>query len=418
MAIIVDRRKNGKSKSVPNRKRFIERFKSQLRKAVNKAAGNRTITDMEKGIDIVIDKDTLREPTFEHDPESGNRQYILPGNDSLSRDDTLPKPPKGSGRGAGTGPDYEEDFTFTLTKDEFLDIYFSDMELPDFIKQGLKDVTKYIRKKAGYSKDGPAMRLNLKKTFEHAIGRKFGARASLDQDISNIERQVDDLDDDCPNKIIHKKHLEELKARRDNIIYLDDTDIRYDYYTKKPLPIKSAVMFCIMDVSGSMGHYEKDLAKRFFLLLYLFLHKEYETVSVRFITHTTDAKEVDENTFFYSRETGGTIVSRALELVNMIIDDEYDLYTTNIYIAQSSDGDNWIEDNPLVENVIVNKLLDKVQYFAYLEVSANLSDGSYDRDSLFALYLKIAASYPKFNLDKACDPAEVFPVLKKLFKKG
>ena len=123
--------------------------------------------------------------------------------------------------------------------------------------------------------------------------------------------------------------------------YLDDIDLRYKHFTKKPFPVKQAVMICLMDVSGSMGEFEKNMAKKFYILLYLFLNKVYKNVEVIFISHTTSAAEVTEHEFFYSQENGGTIVSTGLQLAKNIIDERIDTSATNVYIAQASDGDNW-----------------------------------------------------------------------------
>ena len=104
-------------------------------------------------------------------------------------------------------------------------------------------------------------------------------------------------------------------------------------------------MFCLMDVSGSMDEERKDIAKRFFILLYLFLTRNYERIEVVFIRHHTIAKEVDEDEFFHSRESGGTVVSSALKLMQEIIRERYPLTEWNIYAAQASDGDNWDDDS-------------------------------------------------------------------------
>jgi uncharacterized protein len=107
--------------------------------------------------------------------------------------------------------------------------------------------------------------------------------------------------------------LERMTARRKLVRYLDPLDVRYRHFEQKPEPNTKAVMFCLMDVSASMGEREKDLAKRFFVLLHLFLSGRYHRVDLVFIRHTHQASEVDEETFFHSRETGGTLVSSALE---------------------------------------------------------------------------------------------------------
>src|SRR5690606_8259525 len=122
--------------------------------------------------------------------------------------------------------------------------------------------------------------------------------------------------------------------------WLDTFDLKYNLHIKHPIPRSKAVMFCLMDVSGSMDQATKDIAKRFFILLYLFLQRNYEKTEVVFIRHHTIAKEVDEDEFFHSRETGGTVVSSALKLMQSIIEARYSPSEWNIYGAQASDGDN------------------------------------------------------------------------------
>ena len=136
--------------------------------------------------------------------------------------------------------------------------------------------------------------------------------------------------------------------------FLDTNDLRYNLHVKRPVPTSQAVMFCLMDVSGSMDQQIKDMAKRFYLLLYMFLKRHYERTDIVFIRHHTVAKEVDEQEFFYSRETGGTVVSSALRLMKEVIDARYSPNEWNIYGAQASDGDNWNDDSP-----ICRKLLEK-----------------------------------------------------------
>src|SRR5207253_8285932 len=119
-----------------------------------------------------------------------------------------------------------------------------------------------------------------------------------------------------------------------------------------------------MDVSGSMDEARKDLAKRFFILLHLFLMRHYERIEVVFLRHHTRADVVDEEAFFHSTESGGTLVSSALELTLEEIDRRFPLDQWNIYIAQASDGDNWEDDSPRCREILVNKLLPIVQYFA------------------------------------------------------
>ena len=171
-------------------------------------------------------------------------------------------------------------------------------------------------------------------------------------------------------------------------------------------------MFCIMDVSGSMDQSTKDIAKRFFMLLYLFLQRNYEKTEVVFIRHHTSAKEVDEEEFFYSRETGGTIVSSALKLTDEIIEQRYSPNHWNIYAAQASDGDNWNDDSTICHKILRERLMPKLQYFSYIEITAR------DHQALWESYEKVAEEFEDtFAMRQLQDAADIYPVFRQLFKK-
>jgi uncharacterized sporulation protein YeaH/YhbH (DUF444 family) len=378
---ITDKRTSGKNKSVGNRQKFIKRYKHRIKRSVDSIASDKGITDVLKDRKIVINNDEIEEPNFNFDLTTGERDIILPGNRSLQKGDKIHRPPKdeeegteGSDKGEGL-----DEFSFVLTKEEFLDLYFSDMALPSFIKESLKGTNKYKFKRTGYSKDGIPPRLDLVKTLKQAMARRIATKSSR---------------------------------------YLDDIDLRYKHFTKQPYPVRQAVMIMLMDVSGSMGEYEKMIAKKFFLLLYLFLHKVYKTVEVRFVSHTQEAKEVDEKEFFYGKETGGTIISAGLKKVNEIVN-EVDLSTTNVYIAQASDGDNWGGDENLTENLVV-ELLGKVQYFAYIQTEHPdriKMKAKYGVQDVMSMYEKIAEAHRNLQARHVVSESEVYPVLRSLFEK-
>lgn len=389
---IIDKRKSGKHKSVDNRQRFIKRYKQHIKKSIDEHKGS--ITDSPSNRKAKISKKDLQEPDFSLDHETGRGERVLPGNKQFEKDDTIFKPRKDKARGtggSGKGNGEEDDFSFVLTKDEFMDIYFSEMALPNFVKQSLKDNHKFKLVRSGYSKDGIPPRLDLLKTFKQSIARRIatGKTTDSDQDGENGGR------------------------------FLDDIDLRYKYFVKKPFPILQAHVFFLMDVSGSMGEYEKTMAKKFFTLLYLFLSKEYKKVTVTFVRHTEDAKEVDEHEFFYSRESGGTVVSNGLKLINEIIDTRLNLHETNIYIAQASDGDNFYNDEEYCVTELV-KLINKVQYFAYIQTEEQHRQEYKEENNvedLYSLYTQVAAEHHKLNIRKVASPDEIYPVLKDLFAK-
>ena len=378
---IADKRQSGKNKSIGNRQKFIKRYKHRIKRSVDNIASDKGITDVLKDRKIVINNDEIEEPNFNFDLTTGERDIVLPGNRSLQKGDKIHRPPQeeaegteGSDKGEGL-----DEFSFVLTKEEFLDLYFSEMALPDFIRESLKGTNKYKFKRTGYSKDGIPPRLDLVKTLKQAMARRIATRSKR---------------------------------------YLDDIDLRYKHFTKQPYPVRQAVMIMLMDVSGSMGEYEKMIAKKFFLLLYLFLHKVYKTVEVRFVSHTQDAKEVDEKEFFYGQETGGTIISSGLKKVSEIISD-INLTTTNDYIAQASDGDNWGGDAGLSETLIL-ELLQKVQYFAYIQTEHPdriKMKSKYGVEDAMTMYEKIAEQHQNLQARHIVSEDEVYPVLRNLFEK-
>jgi uncharacterized sporulation protein YeaH/YhbH (DUF444 family) len=173
-------------------------------------------------------------------------------------------------------------------------------------------------------------------------------------------------------------------------------------------------MFCLMDVSASMDADKKDLAKRFFSLLYLFLTRKYEEVQLVFIRHTDDAEEVDENTFFHDTRSGGTVVYSALELADNIRKDRY-ASGWNVYAAQASDGDAFGADPARSARFLRERLLPAARYYTYLELA---SDHPSDRPSaLWAEYERLSEPGGTFAMRRAAARNEIYPVFRDLFRK-
>ncbi len=207
------------------------------------------------------------------------------------------------------------------------------------------------------------------------------------------------------------EEIEHLRARVRAVPFIDTFDLRYANRVAQPQPTTQAVMFCIMDVSGSMDRTRKDLAKRFFTLLYLFLQRNYEKIEVVFIRHHTVAKEVDEQEFFYSRETGGTVVSSALELTADIMRERYPASSWNLYVAQASDGDNWHHDSPACRDLLLQRIMPYVRYYAYIEITPDR------HQSLWEAYEDVKAQHEHFAMRQIDGAADIYPVFRDLFKR-
>ncbi|WP_455218831.1 YeaH/YhbH family protein, partial [Kaarinaea lacus] len=257
--------------------------------------------------------------------------------------------------------------------------------------------------------------INVIRSMKGALARRMALRAPYQEKLKQVETEYDELnslhEEDHPKLLELKEEIHRLKTKINAIPFIDTFDLRYNNRVKEPSPTTRAVMFCLMDVSGSMNEERKDIAKRFFILLYLFLTRTYENIDVVFIRHHTTAKEVDEQEFFYSRETGGTVVSSALELMYEIIADRYPTSDWNIYAAQASDGDNWEGDSPACREILVNKIMPCLQYYAYVEITA------YEHQSLWREYEKVREYFGNFAIQDIAGLTSIYPVFRELFKK-
>ena len=417
MSTIIDRRLNPRDKTIKNRQKFIERSREQIKKSVKDAIDSGNIADIENGKARIRVKG-ISEPEFTIDPKSGNKKYVLPGNKEHIVGDKQDKEKDGQGQGGTAGGRglSEDEFEFVLSQDEFLDFIFDDLELPDLVKKQMKDVTKVQLKRAGYTNNGNPSQLDVVRSLKNSLGRRIGLHRPTNEEIEELQRQLEQASD--PKVIAElEEQLAELKRKQIAIPWLDPFDVRYRNFVPHPQPMTKAVMFCVMDVSGSMGQREKDLAKRFFFFLHMFLHRKYEKVEIVFIRHHEEASEVDEDTFFHSRESGGTVVSTALELTKKIIDQRYNINDWNIYIAQSSDGDN-IEYDVGACHAALNSILPLVQYFAYLEVQHNY--GGFDQlvaSEVWKLYREVVKEHSNMQIRKARETQDVWQVFKDLFSK-
>jgi uncharacterized sporulation protein YeaH/YhbH (DUF444 family) len=416
---IVDRRQDSRNKSSINRGRFIRRFKGQIRKAVADAIAKRGIRDLESGEKIGIPGRDISEPQFRHG-KGGVRESVHPGNDRYQTGDQMDRPPSGSqGQGSGqASPDGEglDDFVFTLTRDEFLDIFFDELALPNLIKRQLARIDEYKRVRAGYTQSGVPTNINLVRTMRGAAGRRVAVGGPYATRLralrSELEAALDDMPIDAAEVERLQREIAALKARHEAIPFIDPFDLRYSNRIRVPEPSTQAVMFCLMDVSGSMDENRKQMAKRFFMLLYLFLNRNYEHIEVVFIRHHTVAEEVDEDDFFHSRETGGTIVSSALKLMYQVISARYASSVWNIYCAQASDGDNWNDDSPQCRELLAGSILPLVQYYAYIEIT----DG--EPQNLWQEYERLAATHAGvFAMQHIAEVSDIYPVFRELFRK-
>lgn len=417
MPIIIDRRKNPGKKNLGNRQRFLDRYKDQIRDAARKHVGDRSISDSGDQ-EISISSQGINEPRFGHKSDSGDWDYVLPGNKDYVPGDTIDKPRGGAG-GRGTegsiGASGEDEFTFLLNYDEYLDLIFDDLELPDLIKASEKTIQGHQMRRAGFTTAGVPSNLNVERTAIAGLSRRIALRSPKLSRIKELEKLLETEEDEAKRKPIAEE-IERLRIRANAISFLDNVDLRYNNFTPRPRPITQAVMFCVMDVSFSMGEREKIIAKKFFILLHLFLKRRYKEIDVVFVRHHEEAEECDEETFFTSKVSGGTKVSSAYEVVADAIKYRYPADDWNIYIAQASDGDNYGNDNDTCQKILDDMLPD-VQFMAYIEILREQMELlSMTTTNLWKTIENVQADHPQIAMHNIQDEKDILTVFRKFFK--
>jgi len=418
---IIDRRLSGKNKSIGNRERFLRRYREQIGEAVRRAVSERNIRDLERGEDVTLPRHDVSEPVFGHG-EGGNREYVHPGNREYVKGDRIERPPGGGGGAGGSQAsdqgEGEDDFVFRLTKEEFMRVFFEDLALPHLVRTQLAEVPEWKSHRAGFTSDGNPSNLHVVRSMRGALARRIAMGGDTRKEVRELEARLLHLhrsprtDDALLQREIRETEakIEELRRKGRHVPFLDPIDLRYRNRVRVPIPSAKAVMFCLMDVSGSMDEARKDMSKRFFMLLYLFLTRHYEKIELVFIRHHTQASEVTEDEFFHTTETGGTVVSSALKLMVDIVRARYPSNEWNIYGAQASDGDNWHQDSGQCREILAEQILPLVRYFAYVQVADA-------EQNLWEEYTQLLETHKQFAMRKATDAQDIYPVFRDLFKK-
>ncbi len=411
---IIDRRLNQKNKSTVNRQRFIRRYRSQIKKSIADRIINRGITDVDKSESVSIPSKDISEPSFRHG-QGGKRNRVFPGNKEFSVGDQIPRPMPEDGQGGKRASDSGEgndEFMFELSSDEYMNILFEDLELPNLQKNKLKKLVNYKNIRSGFNTDGTPSNIDIVRSLKMSLARRIAIISPLKKRLKILEQASQQFPSDEPSQTSQADdEIIALKRRIKRIPYLDSFDLRYKHFTKLPLPTTNAVMFCLMDVSGSMDQKTKEIAKRFYILLYMFLKRSYKDVDVVYIRHHTQAKEVDEHEFFYSQETGGTIVSSALMLMQEIVDDRYNPEDWNVYAAQASDGDNWDNDSVKCRRLMSTSILPSIRYFAYVEITER------EPQTLWYEYQSLLEDFDNIAMKKIVQQSDIYPIFREFFQK-
>lgn len=442
LSSVIDRRAS-KGKSTENRRKFLERVRESVKEAMPSILNGGSLKDIAKdGGKVAVKKKSVQEPSFRFG-KGGQNEHILPGNKEFIVGDKLKKPQGGSGGGGQQGADSgdgEDPFVVQISRDEFLNFLFEDLELPELVKKDLSEITETRQRNAGYSTTGTPARLAVKRSMKMAHMRRLGMRgaalAELEEGMSEEEleafwRRREELRGAAPEGGeedersgamglgLSDEQAQRLMERSARVPFLDTMDLRFRSVVKEEKAITSATMVCIMDNSGSMGEREKTLSRKFFYLLYLFLNRKYERIELIFIHHTDKAREVSEEEFFSTRESGGTVVSSALLELRKMMPGRLDPAKTNVYVCQCSDGDNYTSDNALCQKLLKEELLGATQYWAYIQIDREGSwpvppEGS---DTLWSAYGEVGESMKNLARRRVGSEKDIYPVFRNLFEK-
>lgn len=451
---IIDKRPVKRDRAVENRQRFLKRIKQTIKDQLPYIIQKKSLKDLgSTGGRVTVKKKSLSEPTWRHG-KGGEIDTVITGNDRWVVGDMEPKPIGGSGgvgngREAGRGKS-EDDFIIELSKDEFLNYFFEDLELPDMIQMELSKLKLPTRENAGFQVDGSPNRLSVVRSYKQSMARRLPIIKTIDTEIANLSQlavqlqTTDEIFDQlikigdeeiqlspvdktnsqyvCELLIKIEKRITYLEDRKKKLPMFEDVDLRYRCFVKKETPIAHATMIMIMDNSGSMQIREKTIARKFFWLLYSFLNKEYDEVELIFISHTDEAREMSEEEFFNTTESGGTVVSTALDLAAEIIREEL-VGKTNIYVAQVSDGDNDRTDNGTCSEILEDEILPYTRYYSYIQVDnyhdedAVLSPSSLMTSGLWASYDAVCEKFKNMQIKRVAHERDIYPVFRELFKK-
>lgn len=330
-------------RTASDRRRHKQKIEKAIREGIHHIVADESIIGQDGKQKYRIPVRGIKEFRFVYG-NNGKQAGSAPGKDVQRGQKIGDPPPEGQGSqpqkgGSDKGEEY---YDVEITHDELAEYLFSELNLPELQKRQLSNIDTEKLKRKGFRPQGIMPRLDRKKSAIARIKRMKAAGFNPE------------------------------KTEEGETFSFHEDDLKYRHYKITKKPCTNAVIFFVMDVSGSMSQEKKFLARSFYFLLYQFLRLKYKTIEIVFISHDTSAREVDEKDFFSLGSTGGTVASSALVLANEIIDKRYHPSSWNVYLFQSSDGDNFEYDNDkFIEEA--RKLLDSVQLYGYCEIEPESS---------------------------------------------
>ena len=372
--------KTSADRSATDRSRHKEKIRRAIKDGVHNIVSDESIIGKNGKKKIKIPVRGIKEYRFVYGDNKTNKKVGSAHDKEVRRGQKI-GPPKKKGQGSGEGKPGnkpgEEMYEVEITLEELSSYLFDDLRLPDLEKKKMLNIVSDKFKRQGHRNYGIRPRLSKKETLKNKIRRKKSYQRRTQGEVETDETEEESFS-------------------------FHQSDFRYKHIKKKSIKSSNAVIFFMMDTSGSMSKHKKFLARSFFFLLYHFIRNKYENTEIVFISHSSEAKEVSEDDFFKRVSSGGTIISSALEKCVDIISHRYHTDSWNIYAFHCSDGDNWPSDNDKSVKLSL-KLAEMCQMYAYIQTTNGAVD-YWSSGGILNEYNKIKnRKFRKAHLEKKSD---------------
>ena len=384
MSVFKEHRTNA-DRSASDRRRHKSKIEKAIKEGIHHIVAEESIIGKDGKKKIKIPVRGIKEYRFVYG-ENGNKKVGSAPGKNIKRGQKVGSKQQ-SGQQQGTGKPGkekgEEYYEVEITLEELSSYLFDDLELPELEKKQMQKIMSEKHKRHGYRNKGIRPRLDKKETVKKMLRRRNSA-----------------------------KRAGRYNSEDDEFSF-NEKDLRYKHIKKQFKEHSNAVIFFVMDVSGSMTQEKKYLARSFFFLLYHFVRSKYENTDIIFIAHDVEAHEVDEEKFFQRGTGGGTIVSSGVEMVKDIVLKRYHPDSWNVYVFQCSDGDNWPTDNNKLITLL-DKLKPSCQFYGYCEIEPEGDRLKWqDLSSLSTIYKKLVDN--KFKIATITNPQDIWPAFKTFF---
>jgi len=378
-------------RSANDRSRHKQKIEKAIKDGITDVVSEESIIGQDGKKKIKIPVRGLKEWQFVYGSAEGQKQTGSAPNTDIQKGQVVKKGQKqgqGQGEGSKAGKDKGEEFyEVEITLDELAEYLFSALNLPELEKKRVRTILEEKPKRHGTRPQGIQPRLDKRTSAIQRIKRLSAAR---------------------------RAGTVEVDEEGNEVFPFHENDLRYHHISSKPKEATNAVIFFMMDVSGSMSQDIKFLARSFYFLLYQFLRHKYERTEIVFIGHTTEAFETDEDSFFKRGSSGGTYISSAPELALDIISKRYHPSSWNSYAFHCTDGDNWDDDNAKAFDKYA-ELASKCQMVGYCEIIPSEIMLKWKLDHRSKLFVMLQALAPSLRTSLIHGKEDIWPTFKKFF---